>query len=69
MGQKTLFWGQKQGFWGTGVSKYFKYTEYLEYVLFHIYRIYRIYRIKIELIFLRKTLSNSNFNQKFDYEF
>jgi len=47
-------------------SEFSVYTEYSEYVLFCIYR---IYRVKIKFIFLQKTCSDSNFNQKFDYDF
>jgi len=58
---KTPVLGQKQGFLNI--------RNIWNNVQFRIYGINIIYCIKIEFIFSQKTHSDSNFNQKFDYEF
>jgi len=61
LGQSPLFWGQKQGFPNIlnirNIRNTF-YSVFTEYITSKLY-----------LYFCKKTRSDSNLNQKFDYEF
>jgi len=61
--KNTSFWVKSP------FSKYSLYTEYSKMADFWYPKPVRKYRVFIEFIFLQKTLPDSNFNQKFDYEF